>query len=281
MPAVVRDLSRNEQTGREMYRITDSFSGDIDMFDVDGVPLSSIPFEEYHRMIRQVPYLQDQKAVEIVTRPFFLLSQPWRGWDCKKKAIAVASWLAQNEIPYRFAAVSKRPGGEIHHVIPQAEIEPGKWVDVDATYPWNRPYQAQPWTAVEILSGDNDYRLSESPILVSLYGDDLTGSTISQVTQYFRSMVPEQMGQVAGIIAAIISAAATTTAAIIGAVSAKRAREQYASALQAEKARTAAEEQIAKIKAQSAAEAPVLPQNITDYGLPAAAGVALFALLNA
>lgn len=275
----INDLSDKSQTAREMYRLTDEHSSDIDHFEAGGTPLSNLPLLDYYRLVRGMPYLQDIPAVEVVSRPYYVLAAPWRGLDCKKKSILVGSWARENGIPYRYVAVSRRPDRSAHHVIPELQIN-GEWVEVDATYGWNRPFQEQSWTSAEVLSGQNDSRLSDSPVLVSLSGGI---DQLPQAVGWLRQNAPELLGaaQVVPIITAIIAAVGTTTAAIIGAVSAKKNRELAHASLKAGKARTDAELEIAKLQAAKAASETGLPPVIEEYGIPAAIGTGLFALKEA
>jgi hypothetical protein len=214
-----------------MGRIVDNYATDLCAFDAGGASLAEAPLPIFFRAIASIPYREDTEGIEVVTRPYVLLTAPLRGWDCKKKAIAIASWLKLHHIPYRFAATSRRPSGEIHHVVVQAWID-GEWVEIDATYPQNQLFERQAWTKVEPLSGNG--RASTQPVLVSMAGDGAPGPALTwEFNQAIARAYPEYMGQaesaagvVAGVVVAIVAALTAITVAIVQAVSAKREGER-------------------------------------------------------
>lgn len=270
-----------------MYSLVSRFSGDINDFYFKGVPLSSLPLPIYFDIVKKIPFKADDYGVEVVTRPFHLFSAPWIGWDCKKKAIAIASWLAQNHIPFKFTAVSRLPSGEIHHVIVEAQGANG-WIELDATYPSNEFAVPQEWTAKEDLPADFDGFLSGAAKLVSMYGDGPTSQALAQdFLNGMRQVSPEQMGSatvaaVVGIVVAIVSAVSGVTAAIIGAVSGKRQQERQIAA-----AKKLAEAQAKQIEERYEQEKAIAQQVAEAQGksalpgwlIPAAAALGLFALL--
>ena len=272
----VHDLSDKSQTGAEMYDLVNRFSSDLDHFEIGGYRLSQLPLDVYHQAIRNIPYRKDGHGVEVVTRPYLLFDVPWRGWDCKKKAIAMASYLKENGIPYRFAAVSRRPAGDIHHVIPQAQID-GNWVDMDPTYGWNRPYQDGGWTNVEILSGESPTSLPISPVLVSMYGDGAPSAYMArEFAAEVRRMAPEQMGAAgtSAIIAAIIGAVATVTTTIVAAVSAKNNQERLEASQRAQREyiETSQAAAIEREKIRIAEEQAKIEEQLKKWGVPVAIG---------
>lgn len=229
MPLTVTKLQTKDQTAREMYRLVDRYAGDLAAFDAGGLSLPALSLPQYYAAIRAIPYRQDARGIEVVTRPYLMLTAPGRGWDCKKKAIAIASWLKLHNIPYRFAAVSNRPSGEIHHVIVQAYID-NAWEDIDATYPRNQLFEREPWTAVEPLAGDG--RPGPNPVLVSMSGDGAPGPALTrEYVAALQQAHPEYLGDggisagVGAIIAAAVAAIASVTVAIVAAVGNKRDRE--------------------------------------------------------
>lgn len=230
MPLTVTKLHTKDQTAREMYRLVDRYAGDLNAINAGGAPLSAASLPAYYAAIRAIPYREDTRGVEVVTRPYIMLTAPGRGWDCKKKAIAIASWLKLHGIRYRFAAVSNRPNGEIHHVIVQAQID-NEWVDIDATYPRNRLFQREAWTNVEPLSGEG--RPSRAPVLVSMAGDGAPGPALTaEYVATVRRAYPQYMGEagtaagaIVAIVVAVISAAATVTGVIVNAVQERKDRE--------------------------------------------------------
>ena len=227
----VKELKSKEQTGKEMYHLADKYANDISLFQHRGTNLDKLPIRDYFNLISTIPFKKDITGVEVVTRPLHIFRAPWVGWDCKKKSIAMAAYLKNNNIPYRFTAVSMRPDGKIHHVMPQAHID-SNWHDLDATYSHNRPFRRNPRiTNMEVLpmsgSGGN---LTLSPKLISMYGYDDPETMLAADYWLNRTDLEriEYMGQgweiVAGAIAAIgaiwgsaISSDATVKAAQISA----------------------------------------------------------------
>lgn len=257
MPLSVKELHTKDQTAAEMYRLVDRYAGDLHAFNAGGAPLSALSLPEFYAAIRAIPYRQDVTGIEVVTRPYLMLTAPGRGWDCKKKAIAIASWLKLHEIPYRFVAVSRRHSGDIHHVIVQALID-SEWVDIDATYPHNRLFEREAWTAIEPLAGEG--RPVERAVLVSMAGDgDPSAGLTYEYVSTLRRVHPEYLGDfgisaggIVAIIVAAVSAAATVTVAIIEGVQNKRERE---SRERTEAARIASYETIAVAQAAAASTA--------------------------
>jgi len=280
----VHELHDKAQTGEEMYKLVRRFSGDINHFTHNGKPLSQLPISQYYSLVKKVPFRKDDYGVEIVTRPYHLFASPWRGWDCKKKALAVASWLHENNIPYRFTSVSRRPDGEIHHVLVEA-MKDGEWIPIDATYPENELYQEEPWTNRETLPTRAPGTLSDAPRLVSMYGEGVPSSHIAD--QFYRAMyrmAPEQMGEPATIIAAIIGVVATVVATVIGVVSGKRRQEELLDhqvqmarmqqEFQAEQTAEAAKQYEQATQTQQASAGSGIP----GWLIPAAAALGLIAL---
>ena len=229
MPLVVKPLHTKEQTAREMGRLVDRYATDLHAFDVGGVSLADIPLPIFYRAIANIPYREDTEGIEVVTRPYLVLTAPRNGADCKKKHILIAAWLKLHNIPYRFVAVSRRPSGEIHHVIIEAYID-NEWVEIDATYPHNQLFQRQHWTNAELLSG-SARPPSASPVLVSLSGDGAPGPALTyEYVSTMRRACPEYMGEGVGavvtLVVAIITAVTATVVAIVNAVSAKREGER-------------------------------------------------------
>lgn len=162
-------LEDKAQTGAEMSRVTLSFSSDIKDFALDNVPLDKLPFERYYDFVKHLPYKRDYEGIEIIMRPSHMLKYPTLGYDCKKKAILIASWLHENHMPFHFAAVSTKPDGEFHHVVVQAETPDGP-AEIDATYAWNDLGKLQPWTKKELLSGFSKGHFDGKPTIVSIDG---------------------------------------------------------------------------------------------------------------
>ena len=278
---VVANLHDKAQTGEAMYEMVERFSSDIDAFGVGNTRLTELPLDKFFSLVSSLPYSEDPEETEVVTRPAHIFATPWQGWDCKKKAVAIAAWLKEHGIPYRFVAVSRRPDGEIHHVIVQACIG-GSLRDIDATYPNYRLFQDHRWTYAEPLPSSGPGRLSGAPRLLKMYGD---GPVCPEMMGEFNAQVPAygvRMGEPATIIAAIIVALASITTAIVGAVANKKQQEREIKArAEAERIQSeiyaAARERIAEQAAPTEAT-PAAPKDlvgtIKENLLPIAAGVA-------
>jgi hypothetical protein len=111
---------------------------------------SDLSLQEFFNLVKDIPYRRDPRPVEVVARPYYLFKHRNLGIDCKKKTIAMASYLKANGIPYRLIGSSNRPDRKIHHIFPQALID-GEFKNVDATYSQYRLFQAKNVTAWEEL----------------------------------------------------------------------------------------------------------------------------------
>lgn len=143
-------LNSKNQTGVEMYRLIDHYSGDIDRIQVNGKPLSSLNMFQYFDFVKKIPYRKDIKAIEVIGRPEKIIQSRNEGMDCKKKSILISSYLKQRNIPFRLIASSKREDKRIHHVFPQMCID-GKWYNMDATYKHYKPLELKQLTKAEVL----------------------------------------------------------------------------------------------------------------------------------
>lgn len=164
-------LNEKNDTGREMLRLVSYYSADINDFFLHGTRLSDLPFPTYYNYVKNIPYKRDYEGIEVVLRPRHILNFPGLGADCKKKAILIGSWLKENHIPFDFLAVSRKPDGEFHHVIVQAETAEGPF-EIDATYSHNQLNEIQSWTAAETLSGFSSGTWDGKPTIVSIDGLD-------------------------------------------------------------------------------------------------------------
>ncbi len=126
-------LAGKEWTGNEMRRMSREYWGDLGSY-------LSWPFSAWFDFVRILPYQSDNRRfpdriLEVVARPALLLDKNiFPRLDCKKKAILIGAWAEGNGFPYRFVAVSSRPDGEVHHVMPQINFG-GGWINADATFP--------------------------------------------------------------------------------------------------------------------------------------------------
>ncbi len=141
-------LTSKNQTGKKMHWLIKNFCRDLQKIAVDGVRLSNLSLKQFFTIIKDIHYEMDEAPIEIVMRPIYLFSAE-KG-DCKKKAIAISSYLKLKKIPYRLIASSSRKDKKIHHVFPQAKMN-GEWVNVDATYPQYSIGQQKKLTKYEVL----------------------------------------------------------------------------------------------------------------------------------
>ncbi len=128
-----------EDTGRWMYRLVDTFAGDIGS-------LAGLSLPQYHRFVANIPYKNDEHAFgdplrEVVARPRDILAMAQndqnQGVDCKKKAILIGAWSQLNGFPWKLVAMSEQRDKEIHHVFPLVAVG-GEWLNADATYARNQ-----------------------------------------------------------------------------------------------------------------------------------------------
>lgn len=152
MKMILQDLFDKKQTGKEMYRIIETFSNDLDYIMIissgSQSRFSDLDLITAFNTIRNIPYRQDQAPVEVVARPMYINNDT--GADCKKKAVLMGSYLKENNIPYRLVAVSSRPDRRIHHVFTQGLIN-GEWKNLDPTYPSYKPFEHKEFTKLEVL----------------------------------------------------------------------------------------------------------------------------------
>lgn len=279
----IKRLTDKSQTGREMSRLVHKYHRDIDLFQVHGAPLSKIPLDQYFSIVSRLPYKKDSEPVEVVSRPYHLLAGPWAGWDCKKKAILIASYFENRNIPWRFVAVSSQPGGQIHHVIVQAKID-NEWVDIDATYPENELWDQYDWTAAEVLNGQPG---AAPAMLVSMYGTgEINNESDQEFHQYLQSEYPEFMGDfgisagAAALITGIIASITSTAIAVVQGIQNKKAREKAAKiesaqiALQESAMERSAEVAQTQTEQQTEQQKQIL-DFVKKYGIPVSIGAAL------
>jgi len=144
------ELFSKDQTGAEMYSIIDQYYTDIDHLICNGKKLSDMHLFEFFDFVKNIPYRQDIKGIEVVSRPSKIITNRHLGMDCKKKAILICAFLKSKNIPYRLIASSRRPDLRIHHVFPQANID-GIWYNLDATYNNYKPLAKKVATKTEVL----------------------------------------------------------------------------------------------------------------------------------
>lgn len=218
----IKQLHDKRETGDEMKRLVENFSGDIRNFQLYNTPLDQLSLDSLYDTIKAIPYREDTEGVEVVSRPFHLLDAPWQGWDCKKKAIVIASWLRENNIPYRFVAVSTRSDGQIHHCVVQAYLGE-QWRTIDATYERNRLFEERDWTRAETLNGT---RAGRSPVLVSMYGDGDPSLALANEFMAYRRDVLGDSSAMGGIVTGIVAGIVAIASVIITSVASKRTQDR-------------------------------------------------------
>jgi hypothetical protein len=118
------------------------------------VPLAQLPLPEFYGMVRQIPYRRDNRPIEVVARPRYLIERAHLGLDCKKKAVLMGAWFNAHRLrpgrDWRFVAVSTKNSGSIHHVFPQVNLS-GSWKNADGTYRYMRLFAPKRVTAIEVL----------------------------------------------------------------------------------------------------------------------------------
>lgn len=149
-----QNLFDKSQTAREIKSLVNKYSSDLeDVFlstRSGNLRMNELSLTDFFNFVRKIKYRRDPKPIEIVSRPSYLLKYRSLGWDCKKKAILIASWCKENGIPYRFIGSSNRPDKAIHHIFVQGNID-GEWINLDATYSNYRIGESKQVTKAEIL----------------------------------------------------------------------------------------------------------------------------------
>lgn len=113
------------QTGAEMRRIVETYGVQ------DLGRLASMPFLAFYALVCALPYKEDIKGVETISRPAYTLDPSFAWRDCDDKSILIASWLQAHGLKKRFVATSTKPNRILHHVFVQLETAP---LFIDATY---------------------------------------------------------------------------------------------------------------------------------------------------
>ena len=147
-------LKNKSQTAVGMKKLINKYYNDLKNYVVNvrgkRVPVENLTIEEFHNVVRNIPYRQDTKPKEVIARPRHLLNHRKLGLDCKKKGVLMAAFFKLKGIPYRLIGSSSNPNRRIHHVFPQAFLN-GEWCNMDATYNYYRPYEKKRVTKYEIL----------------------------------------------------------------------------------------------------------------------------------
>lgn len=152
MKRVLTPLKDCFQTAREIKNIVNRFYSDLNIIlykrgaSGQSQAIAKMTLQEYFNFIKNIPFKPDNKPVEYVARPYYLMKRNIGGLDCKKKTIMIASFLKLHGIPFQLIGSSIRPDKNIHHIFTRARIR-GRWRTVDATYPENRLFQNKRNTA--------------------------------------------------------------------------------------------------------------------------------------
>lgn len=117
------------QTISEMRRLATLYKNDIAQY-------ATKPLTEFYDMVKNLAYIPDPTGQETIRRPGYTIRGIGPGRDCDDKAVVMASYAILNNIPWRFVVVSASAKGPYHHVFNEFFLG-GKWLPVDATYPWN------------------------------------------------------------------------------------------------------------------------------------------------
>lgn len=144
--AKITELTSPQQTSAEMLRLVRAYAADIG-------DKAKWPLEKFYNYVKLLPYRNDPKGVETLSRPKWLMLESWPWRDCDDKAILIGSWCYLNGVPFRFVAASNRPDKELHHVFVIAQIE-GKDFVIDSTYKNNTLGKQYPATRLENLTGN-------------------------------------------------------------------------------------------------------------------------------
>lgn len=138
------------------YETVDEIKNAVNKYyaDLKGFPrIMDMTIVQFYDYVKNIPYVRDISAAEIVSRPMYLLTM-FPALDCKKKSILIASFMLLKHGPgsYRFVLSSNRPDGQIGHIFTQI-YNGKKWINADATYSRNTLGASKQITAYEIVKG--------------------------------------------------------------------------------------------------------------------------------
>lgn len=126
-----------------MLRMATQYASDVGQYICLG-PLGWFQF------VAAIPYSPDPKGLEYVQRPWHSLHGNGRGRDCDDKAVLMAAWAHLCGIPFRFIAAARNKGQRLHHTWCEYWMD-GRWVTMDATYPWSVPGWNGTWAHKVVL----------------------------------------------------------------------------------------------------------------------------------
>jgi hypothetical protein len=125
--AKLQKLASFRQTIGEVFRMAGAYSSDLDR-----IPGGFKNIFEVYNYVRDLPYREDPKGLETVSRPVYTLSGEWQGpRDCDDKTLIILAAAKKFGIPGRAVVCGEVPAP--HHVYPELQLS-GKWIPFDATY---------------------------------------------------------------------------------------------------------------------------------------------------
>lgn len=148
MPNVSEPLKDAKQTAAKIADLIRKYSGDLHLISIETPAgrkrLDELTLLQFFNFAKNIPYKLDEKPVEVVGRPYRLLSDRLGGLDCKKKTCLCGSFLNQQIKKrsrliqgFQLVGSSDRADRRIHHIFTKAKIK-GRWRVVDSTYARNR-----------------------------------------------------------------------------------------------------------------------------------------------
>jgi hypothetical protein len=138
-----------DDVGNILMDMVMKHNGDVADYD-------NYTFMEYYDMVRNLPYIADQKKagdfdLDVFCRPKRTLSENAVCRDCDDKAILMACWLIRHNIPFKFIACAYEEGHHVEHCILKAMVNGRTWQYVDSTYEDDSfPSWRKYWNIVEI-----------------------------------------------------------------------------------------------------------------------------------
>jgi len=107
----------------------------VSKYYTDMVPYAQLSLPEIFDRVKNIPFRSDPDGIETLMRPLYTMTLQGFGGDCDDKAIAIASYLTLNRIPWRFVAVRRPERKNLHHVYTEYYNRiMNRWLPLDATY---------------------------------------------------------------------------------------------------------------------------------------------------
>lgn len=125
--ATLRILTSFRETVSELFRMADAYASDLHR-----LPQGFSNIFELYNYTRNLPYHEDPRGLETVSRPLYTLSEVWTGpRDCDDKTLIILAGARVFGIPARAVVCGEIPSP--HHVYPELQLA-GEWTPFDATY---------------------------------------------------------------------------------------------------------------------------------------------------